>query len=64
MSKKKDTGYRVAVSGAKGILRILLYALIIIAIFMQERRRILSDMRYLTRFRWRQKGRGRISQLW
>ena len=32
MGKKKDTGYRVAVSGAKGILRILLYALIIIAI--------------------------------
>ena len=32
MSKKKDTGYRVAVSGAKGILRILLYALIIIVI--------------------------------
>ena len=55
MSKKKDTGYRVAVSGAKGILRILLYALIIIAIIYAGRRRILSDMRYLTRFRWRQR---------
>lgn len=32
MSKKKDAGYHVAVSGAKGILRILLYILVVIAI--------------------------------
>lgn len=32
MSKKKDAGYHAAVSGAKGILRILLYVLVAIAI--------------------------------
>lgn len=32
MSKKKDVGYQAAVSGAKGILRILFYALVVIAI--------------------------------
>ena len=32
MSKKKDAGYRAAVSGAKGILRILFYVLLVIAI--------------------------------
>ena len=32
MSKKKDAGYHAAVSGAKGILRILVYVLVAIAI--------------------------------